>query len=208
MAPSTSGSGGDLRDDGGLAHPPGHVQRLVDYPPQLVQAERLEQVVVGAVLHRLDGGVGALGHRDEDDRDARVDAADLLVDLQAGLVGQAKIEQNHVGRIGADALQPRGPRAGNLDPVLGRRERLAHLLLDQGWVVIDEQQMGHGWLDPTMSRGEADTSHAYCQDGGTACPAKRNGMERQPDDSASRLALVSHSLPDSQQSRATSLTKP
>ena len=41
--------------------------------PQLVQVERLEQVVVGALLHRLDGRVRRLGHGDEDDRDAGVD---------------------------------------------------------------------------------------------------------------------------------------
>ena len=40
---------------------------------QLVQVERLEQVVVGPLLHRLDGRVGRLGHGDEDDRDARID---------------------------------------------------------------------------------------------------------------------------------------
>ena len=133
-----------LSDDGRLAHPPGHLQRLVDHPPQLVLAERFEQVVVGAVLHRLDGRVGALDDRDEDHRDPRVEAADLLVDFQAGLVGQAEIEQNHVRRIGADILEPRSPGAGDLDPVSGSGERLAHLLLDQVRVIIDEQQMGHG----------------------------------------------------------------
>ena len=84
----------------------------------------------------------------------RVDAADLLVDLQAGLVRQAKIEQNHVGQASArTSPQPRSPGAGDLDPVSGSGERLAHLLLDHGWVVINEQQMGHSWLDPTYVKG-------------------------------------------------------
>ena len=73
MAPSTSASGASLGDHGRLAHPPGYVQRLADHAPELVQVERLEQVVVGALLHRLDGRVRRLGHGDEDDRDARVD---------------------------------------------------------------------------------------------------------------------------------------
>ena len=118
MAPSTSGSAAGLGDHGRLAHPPGHLQRLADHPPQLVQVERLEQVVVGALLHRLDGRVRRLGQGDEDDRDARVDLADLLVDLQPGLVGQAQVEENDIRRPGADPLQAlrrrcRPPRPGS-----------------------------------------------------------------------------------------------
>ena len=52
-----------------------------------------------------------------------------------------------------DVVQPRSPGAGDLDPVSGSGERLAHLLLDHGWVVIDEQQMGHGSLAPAKSGG-------------------------------------------------------
>ena len=109
MAPSTSGSGGGLGDHGRLAHPPGHLQRLADHAPQLVQVERLEQVVVGPLPHRLDGRVRRLGHGDEDDRDARVDPADLLVDVQAGLVGQAQVEENDVGRHGRTRSRPSAP---------------------------------------------------------------------------------------------------
>ena len=146
MAPSTSGSGAVSATHGRLAHPPGHFQRLADHPPQLVQVERLEQVVVGALLHRLDGRVRRLGQGDEDDRDSRIDLADLLVDLQAGLVGQAQVEQNDIGRSGADALDPFGAGAGHLDAVSGSGEGLAHLLGDQDRVIVDEQQVGHAWL--------------------------------------------------------------
>ena len=132
MAPSTSGSAERLGDHGRLAHPPGHLQRLADDPSQLAQVERLEQVVVGPLLHRLDGRVRRLGHGDEDDRDARIDLADRLVDLQPGLVGQAQVEQNDVGRLGADALDPFRAGAGHLDPVSGAGERLAHLLWGSG----------------------------------------------------------------------------
>ena len=112
---------GGLGDHGRLAHPPGHLQRLADHPPQLVQVERLEQVVVGALLHRLDGRVRRLGHGDEDDRDARVDPADLLVDLQPGLVGQAQVEQNDIRRLGA--RRARAPRRRCRPPRPGERGR-------------------------------------------------------------------------------------
>ena len=63
-----------------------------------MQVERLEQVVEGALLHRLDGRVGVVGRGDEDDGDAGVDLADPPVDLQPREVGQAEVEQDHVRR--------------------------------------------------------------------------------------------------------------
>src|SRR5207245_554994 len=83
----------------------------------------------------LDGRVRRLGQGDEDDRDPRVDRPDLLVDLQAGLVGQAQVEENDVRGPSADALEPFGAGAGHLDPVTGGGERLAQLLRDHGRVV-------------------------------------------------------------------------
>jgi hypothetical protein len=71
---------------------------------------------------------------------------DLLVDLQAGLVGQVKVEENNVRRPGTDPLESFGTGAYHLDPVSRRGERLAHLPREQGWVIVDEQQVGHGRL--------------------------------------------------------------
>ena len=133
-----------LRNHGRPAHPPAHLHRLVDHPPELLQVERLEQVVVGALPHRLDGRVRRPGDGDEDDGDARVDAADRLVELQAGLVGQSQVEEDDVRGVGADEPEPFRAGAGHLDPVRGGRERQAHLLRDQGRVIIDEQDVGHG----------------------------------------------------------------
>ena len=169
MAPSTSGSGAVSATHGRLAHPPGHFQCLADHPPQLVQVERLEQVVVGALLHRLDGRIRRLGQGDEDDRDPRIDLADLLVDLQAGLVGQAQVEQNDIRRPGTDALEPFGAGAGHLDPVTGSGERLAHLLRDQDRVIIDEQQVGHGRLRPVRQEKSKRRSKLIVESSGSAC---------------------------------------
>jgi hypothetical protein len=66
---------------------------------------RLEEVVVRPLPHRLDGRVRRLGHGDEDDRNARVDAAYLLVDVQAGLVGQAQVQKNNVRGLGTGPLK-------------------------------------------------------------------------------------------------------
>ena len=80
----------------------------------------------------------ALDDGDEDDRDPRVEAADLLVDVEAGLVGQAQVQEDDIRRPGADLLQPLGASAGHLDPVSGGGESLAHLPRDQGRVIVDE----------------------------------------------------------------------
>ena len=72
-----------------------------------------------------------------------IDPADLLVHVQAGLVGQVQIEENDVRRRGTDPLEPFGAGAGHVDPVSGPGEHLAHELWNQCRVIIDEQQVGH-----------------------------------------------------------------
>ena len=62
-----------LRDDGRLAHQACHLQGLADHPAQLLHVERLEQVVVRPLPHRLDGGIRRPRQGDEHDRDAGVE---------------------------------------------------------------------------------------------------------------------------------------
>src|SRR5262249_24721897 len=102
----------------------------------------------------LDGRVRPLGYGDEDDRDARVDAADVLVDLQAGLVRQAEVEENDVRGPGTDPLESFRTAGCDLDTVGRRGERLAHLPRGQGRVIVNMQERGHDALPPA-SRGTA-----------------------------------------------------
>ena len=143
-----------LHDHGRLAHRPNHVQRLAHHAPELVQVERLEQIIVGSLLHGLDGRVRHLARGDEDDGDARVDAADLLIDLQSGLVGQAQVEENDIRRLGLDPFEPRHAGAGDLDAVIRGGKELTNLSWDQGQVIIDEQNVGHGSLTSGASGRE------------------------------------------------------
>ncbi len=123
---------------------PGHVQCLADHAPQLVQVKRLEEVVVGALPHRFDGLARRLGSGDEDDRDARVDQADRLVNLKTRLVRQAQVKKDDIGRFGTNSREPIRAGGGNLDLVRRGGKSLADLLRDQGRVIIDEHQVGHG----------------------------------------------------------------
>jgi hypothetical protein len=66
------------------------------------------------VLHGLDRHVGPLHAGDADDRDARVEAADLLVRLQPGRPGQAQVEDDDLGGMGADVPEAFVTGAGDL----------------------------------------------------------------------------------------------
>ena len=138
IASSTSESGGRFGHQGRLVHPLGHVQGLAHHTPQLMQVERLEQVVVGAQPHGFDGRVGPLGHGHEDHRNPRVDLPQLLEDFQARIVGQPHVEQDHVGGAVANPLDAFGPGDRDFDHVRRRGKGLQHLPRDQGRVIIDE----------------------------------------------------------------------
>ena len=138
MAPSTSRFGEGLGDDGRLVHPPGDFQRRGDDRLQLDQIERLEKVVEGPLLHRLDGRVRRLRNRDEDHGNPGIDFANRLVDIQARLVRQAQVEDNDVGQLGTHAVKPVRPGAHDFDPMRWGGERLPHLPRDHGRVIINK----------------------------------------------------------------------
>ncbi len=128
-----------FRDRGRDAHQPADLERPVDQVGQVVQFERLEQVLVGPQPHRLDGRVGRPVPGDEDDRDLRVDLVDAAKRLQPGLAGQVDVEDDHVGPLPLDRLEPlgRGRRGeqGHVRP----RERPAEEVQDRRLVVHHEQ---------------------------------------------------------------------
>ena len=74
-------------------------ERHADARHQLVHAERLGHIVVGAEFQRLDdaGLVGAAGQ--DDDRQVKPSSRQLLQQVVAGHVGQTEIEQDEVGLL-------------------------------------------------------------------------------------------------------------
>ncbi len=96
--------------------------------------------------HRLDGGIRGPRQGDKHDRDAGVNGANLVQDLQARLVRQAQVQENDIRGRGRDALEALATRVGDLDSVCGGGEEVAHLLREQLRVIIDEQQVGHDAL--------------------------------------------------------------
>ncbi len=132
-----------LRDDGRLAHEPGHLEGLADHAVQFLQIDRLEQVVVGPVPHRLDGRVSRPDHGDEHDRNPGVDLSELRQDIQSRLVWQAQVEENDIRARGGGPFQAVCTRVGDLDPMFGRGEHVGYLVVEEVRVVIDQEQEGH-----------------------------------------------------------------
>jgi hypothetical protein len=113
--------------------------RLAHHPSQLLQVERLVQIVERSSFHRLDGGVRGLRQSHEDDRDARVDGADALKYIEAGTIGQPKVEKDDVGRLTPHLLHTFGAVCRHLHPMSGLGESVSHLLRQQHWIIVDKK---------------------------------------------------------------------
>src|SRR5207302_625782 len=57
--------------------------------------------------------------------------------------GQEPVEENNVRASGGDPFQAFCARLGDLNPVSGRWEHMAHSVAEQVRVVIDQEQGGH-----------------------------------------------------------------
>ena len=105
--------------------------------PQLVVVEVLGDVVIGAVLHRLHGGLDLVDRRDHDDLDQAVVLLDDPQDLEAADAGQPDVEQHQVDvllfSIGS-AASPLATRSTRYSRLQDRGQRVPHPL-----VVVDDQ---------------------------------------------------------------------
>ena len=121
-------------------------ERLLDQDFEPDRVDRLEQVVVRAELHRLDGRVdrGVPGHHDR--RDGQVALADLADQVEAVDPGQAEVGDDQREVPLDEPLQGGGPVVGDLDPAVGQGEQLRELLTDQLAVVHHKDASIHGAL--------------------------------------------------------------
>ena len=84
----------------------GGLEGAFDHLAEVLQVHGLDQVIEGAALHRLDGGLGGAVGGDEDDRPLRVEGVDFAEDLQAVAVGQLQVEDDHVGFCSRSRREP------------------------------------------------------------------------------------------------------
>ncbi len=115
---------------------------------QLGQAEGLDQVVVGAFVQRGDA-VGLLAAGGDDEDGAGPARGEPAADVQALGVGQAEVEQHHVGGRGGQRLRAGDRRAhrvaGPLEP--------AHQRLRDARIVLDDEDTGGGRLGGAFGGG-------------------------------------------------------
>ena len=124
--------------------PPG---RRADARDELLHRERLDEVVVGADLERVDAVVLGAAGGDHDDRRADPLAARLLDHLPAVEAGEHQVEDADVGALVAQPREP-GLAVRDADRVeAGRMEVTRHPLGDDV-VVLDDQDLRH--LDAIM----------------------------------------------------------
>ena len=130
---------------GHLLAQPGHLgaqrllgQRLVDHQHQLLDLERLGDVVERAQLHRPDGGVDRAEGGDGDDVGRGLHLAHLAQQIQTVQVGHLHVRDHQVDAALLDPLDAGPAAAGDLDPEALVLQLLAQVVA-HGRVVVDHQ---------------------------------------------------------------------
>ena len=123
-------------------------QQRGDPRGQLLRAERLGDVVVGAELEARDaiGFFAARRQHDDRDRRGRRIGAQRLADPQAVQPRQHQIEDDEIDRLAPQPRQHVAARRRRLDRVPRACQVMRDQLGDVG-VVFDDENAGHGLND-------------------------------------------------------------
>jgi hypothetical protein len=111
---------------------------------QLPDAERLDHVVVGALLETFHAILLAPLRREDQDRRLHLLVAQAGEDLQARHPRQHEIEDDEIE--GALARQPVGiaPVGGHVHDIAVEQERIAHTPRDRGLIFDHQDPLLHG----------------------------------------------------------------
>ena len=109
----------------------GPTQQRADARAQLLDGERLDEVVVGACVEPLDPVVDRVPRSDDQNGDGIASVAERAADVEAADLGHQEIEDDRVGRRGAVLCQ----RVGAVDS-------LADLVVDAERTAIAERTAG------------------------------------------------------------------
>ena len=103
-------------------HQAADVERLAHHLLELAGVQRLDQVIVGAELHGLDGGVGRTVSGDKDDQAFGIELVKVAEDVKPGAVAETDVEQDHVRDLVGSQLQSLGGglRTENLNAVFSK----------------------------------------------------------------------------------------
>ncbi|KIX78571.1 hypothetical protein SF12_08360 [Streptomyces sp. MBRL 601] len=117
-------------------------QHGADAGDQLARGEGLGDVVVGPYLQPDDLVDLAVLGGDHDHRHVGA-AAQLAADLGAGESGQHQVEQDQVGAVALELVEPLGPggRDGDLEALLAEHVGQS---VAEGFLILDDEHSGHG----------------------------------------------------------------
>ena len=101
-------------------------QRLGDEDPQSPHVERLRQVIVGALLHRLDGVFDRAVRCHQNEQRVAADLARLLEQLEAAHARHAHVSEDEVVGMAGGEGQRGGCVVGCVDRVAFAPQRLLH----------------------------------------------------------------------------------
>ncbi len=112
---------------------------------ELVEFERLDEVVRGAAVERAGDGVELSGRGDHDDSHGVALAAQLLQHLQTGHIGQIHVQQDQIGGVQrSSGIESGGAGVGDLDGA-ETVDAVDETAVDVGdhEVVVDDQHFTH-----------------------------------------------------------------
>ena len=118
------------------------LQRALDDHGDLVDLERLGQIVVSAALHRRDGGLGRGKGGDDNHLRVRLRFFHRLQHVEAAAVLHFQIGDHHVERLIVDGLLRGAGRFGQRHLVAGARQRDAQEVAHRP-LVVDDQNLAH-----------------------------------------------------------------
>ena len=141
-----------------LAPQPRRLERAFHRRRDVVEVERLVGEVIGAELHRLDGGLDAGVRRQQDDQDVLIELLDLAQDRDAVGVGQPIVEQHEIDALGQLARARRVPVSASSTSYPSALRRSAERPADQGFVVDDEDRWLWAWCGSARHVSKAECS--------------------------------------------------
>ena len=125
-----------------LLHVARGLERVGDDFLELGRVERLEQIIVGAELHRLDGRLGRAVGGHQNDEELGVGGADAAERFESVHAAHAHVHEHEVGLEFGNDPQPflAGRGGGQFDfrRIKNPLERIPHVLF-----VINQQQLAH-----------------------------------------------------------------
>jgi hypothetical protein len=135
------------------------LQAALDDVHHLLDAEGLDHVVVGAALHRVDGGLDGAEARHDDRDDAGVGAVELVEQLEAAHAGHLQVGDDEVVGVALELLQGALPVVCGADLEALEREEVREDLPDD-LLVIHHQHSGRRVEEGVLHRGGTLTARA------------------------------------------------